>query len=81
MGYCPSACAGSRYRELYRDTELGIQALARDKRHDTTRLSCSKTLRHGQEARRHGRPTRRASVARAHGLAVGGCVAIKMGIS
>ena len=44
MGYCPFACAGSRYRELYRDTGLGRQAWA-----------CNKVLRHGRARPRYGR--------------------------
>ena len=55
MGYCPFACAGSQYRELYHDTRLGTHAWARDRRRDTTGLACNRTLRHGQEALRHGK--------------------------
>ena len=78
LGYYPfSVCIGSRYRELYRDTRLGRQAWACD----TVGLVRSRTLRHDREALRHGRSARGASGARVHGLAVGGCVMIQMGIS
>ena len=61
MGYCPFACAGSRYRELYRDKRLGRQAWACERRRATAGLARSRTLRHGQEALRCGRPARGAS--------------------
>ena len=49
MGYCPSAYAGSRYRELYRDTRLRRLAWARD----TAGLERSRMLRHYQGRPRH----------------------------
>ena len=51
MGYCPPACDGSRYMELYLDTRLGRQSWARDRRRDTAGLERSRTLRHGRLAR------------------------------
>ena len=47
MGYCPFACVGSQYKELYRDIGLGRQAWERDRRHDTAGLERSRTQRHG----------------------------------
>ena len=44
-------------------------------------LARNRMLRHGQDALRHDRPARGASGSRAHGLAVGGCVTIQMGVS
>ena len=77
MGYCPSACAGSRYRELYHDKELGRQAWASDRRRDTAGLAHSRMLRHVQERPRHGRLCAKVcGSVRAQGLASGG-VAIK----
>ena len=73
MGYCPSICAGSRYRELYRDTGPGRQGWARSKKatiqpghgHDTA----SQGPRYGPVRVRHGAQRSRHGPARAqHGF-------------
>ena len=56
MGYCPSACAGSRYRELYSDTELGRLAWAQLGCHDTTIMARS-AARKGVWQRARSRPS------------------------
>ena len=47
MSYCPFACAGSRYMELYRDTGLGRLAWVQPGGHNTARTR----PRHGSQQR------------------------------
>ena len=75
MGYCPLACAGSRYRELYHDIRLdrhGLGAPEGATRPSGRARSSSGTPRYGLDEPLHGWPLARAyGKERTRGLAGG----------